>query len=161
MTHTEDGLLNENIPNCYVAVDDNDVPYFRQWLMDSKENNKIAAYFGDEFPVLKDNEALLEGAFIPPEKRGLGIMSAGICKIINQEVEADVRYVITFVDAHNIASLKGCSRAGFFPYILRIEKWFMFKRKVKFTSIPPDIFFDFKNAIAEKSKPLTKTMHLV
>ena len=88
-------------------------------------------------------------------------MSAGICKIINQEVEADVRFVITFVDAHNIASLKGCSRAGFFPYILRIEKWFMFKRKVKFTSIPPDIFFDFKNAIAEKSKPLTKTMHLV
>lgn len=55
-------------PKCYVAVDDNDVPCFRQWLIDSKENKKIQSYFGDLFPYLKEGEALFEGGFVLPEK---------------------------------------------------------------------------------------------
>lgn len=161
MTHFEDGLINENIPNCFVAVDENDVPCFRQWLMGSKQNDKIKSYFGGTFPCLEEDEALLEGAFIPPKNRGLGIMPAGICMVISKGIDANVRYVITFVEMHNIASLKGCARAGFLPYTLRTVKWFLFNKTVRFTDVPKDVLSQFSKDVMGKPKPLAKSLHLV
>lgn len=161
MTHTDDILLNKHIPYCYVATTKNDIPCFRQWLIHYETNKEIKDLFKGIFPILKKDEALLEGGFIPPKNRGLGIMPAGICEVISKGITDNVRYIITFVGEHNIASLKGCSRAGFYPYILRTEKWFLFNKKVRFTAIPHDIITYYKNTVAEKPKPLTKKMHLV
>jgi hypothetical protein len=43
--------------------------------------------------------------------------------------------VITFVDEHNEASLKGCLRAGFTPYLRRHEKFRFFSRQIAFEQI--------------------------
>jgi RimJ/RimL family protein N-acetyltransferase len=45
----------------------------------------------------------------------LGIMSAAMALIAERATEVGARHVLTFVDQHNIASLKGCQRAGFHP----------------------------------------------
>lgn len=45
-----------------------------QWLMAATENDKIQAYFRDGFPVLKEDEGLLEFAFSLEKYRGMRIM---------------------------------------------------------------------------------------
>jgi hypothetical protein len=102
---------------CFVAVDvRNDTPCYMQWLMSSSENGLIQRLGG--FPELATNEALLENAYTPFKYRGLGIMSAAMALIAERAAEFGARYVLTFVDDTNIASLKGCERAGFYPHLL-------------------------------------------
>ena len=50
--------------------------------------------------------------------------------------EIGARYVITFVDRHNIASLKGCKKAGFNPYVERCDAQLLFRSKRSFTPLP-------------------------
>jgi hypothetical protein len=40
--------------------------------------------------------------------------------------------VITFVGFDNVASLKGCARAGFFPYVRRSQIWRFFRCRTVF-----------------------------
>ena len=148
MTHTEDGLIYENIPDCFVATTIEDEACFRQWFFSYAARDKIKSYFGEMFPELKENEAFLEGAFIPPAKRGLNIMEAGICRILEKYKNSEIRYVITFVSISNIASLKGIHRSGFSPYILRTEKYFLFKKKVIFTQIPDCLLQEYLKSVS-------------
>lgn len=98
----------------FVAVDQRSgTPCFVQWLFGSQNNDFIQRLGG--FPLLEAHEALLENAYTPPRYRGLGIMSAAMALIAEHATEFGARYALTFVDQHNIASLKGCQRAGFHP----------------------------------------------
>ena len=138
-SYRHERLVNENIPNCYIAVTKENVSCYIQWLIGSQENNRIKKYFGNLFPKLKDNEALLEGAFTQPSFRGMGIMPAAMSRIAKKGKDIGAKKIITFVDIDNIPSLKGCKRSGFNPYILRKEKWFFFRRFVSFEAIPKEI----------------------
>ncbi len=101
----------------FVAVDQRSgTPCFVQWLFGSQDNDFIKRLGG--FPVLAPQEALLENAYTPPSYRGFGIMSAAMALIAERATEVGARYVQTFVDQHNIPSLKGCQRAGFHPQLL-------------------------------------------
>ena len=62
-----DGLTEKAISKCYVAVTDNDEPCCRLWLMDSSESEKIRAFWGDAFPNLNSDEALIESVFTVPK----------------------------------------------------------------------------------------------
>jgi GNAT superfamily N-acetyltransferase len=132
-------LVKENIPNCYIAETKDNISCYRQWLIGSKENDRIKNYFGNLFPKLKENEALLEGAFTDPSFRGMGIMPAAMSRIAEKGNNIGAKRIITFVGINNIPSLKGCKRSGFNPYILRKEKWFFFRRFVSFEAIPKEI----------------------
>ena len=124
------GLVEAHIENCYVAVNTDNLPCYRQWLMGPSQNEKIKDFFKGSFPVLKNNEALLEAAFTLPTFRGKRIMPAAMARISEKGVDIGAKYIITFVDINNIPSLKGCKRSGFNPYVLRIEKWFLFKTSI-------------------------------
>jgi RimJ/RimL family protein N-acetyltransferase len=115
--------LEAGIPQCYVAVDARDgTPCYFQWLMGAQQNDKIQAHFGEGwFPVLKPDEAILENAYTPVAYRGKGIMSEAMARIAELARGLGSRYVMTFVEVNNIASLKGCQKAGFAPYLLRTE----------------------------------------
>jgi RimJ/RimL family protein N-acetyltransferase len=93
-----------------------------QWLLGPKDNAFIASLGG--FPQLRSDEALLENAYTPPEYRGLGIMPAAMAEIAEHAVEFSSRYVLTFVQTDNIASLKGCQRAGFTPHLMHARRQF-------------------------------------
>jgi RimJ/RimL family protein N-acetyltransferase len=110
-------FLGKGAKGCFVAVDQrNGTPCYMQWLMGSSENSFIRRLHG--FPELGQDEALLENAYTPATYRGLGIMSAAMALIAERAADFGARYVLTFVEEHNIASLKGCERAGFYPHML-------------------------------------------
>jgi hypothetical protein len=148
-----DGLIEKKIPDCYVVTNSENIPCYRQWLMGPKQNTKIKEFWGKLFPVLKEDEALLESAFTLPDFRGKRIMPAAMARIAEKGNDLGVRWVITFVGIDNVPSLKGCQRSGFYPYILRKEKLFMFKRTVTFENIPKEIMDTYsKNIIGTKAK---------
>jgi len=102
---------------CFVAVDLRDgKPCYMQWLIGSHDNNLLTRF--KCFPRLANDEALLEQAYTPPSHRGLGIMSAAMALIAERASDLGARRVLTFVEENNTASLKGCWRAGFQPYLL-------------------------------------------
>src|SRR5690242_15129941 len=135
--------LNADIPTCYVAVTADDDPCYLQWLMGPEQNEKIRIYFNGMFPVLKPDEALLENAYTLERYRGKKIMPCAMAQIAAKATEIGARYVITFVEVHNIASLKGCHRAGFSPYTLRTERWRLFRHLVAFTVLPEGASYPF------------------
>jgi len=127
-------LLDASFGTCFVAVTENDKPCYMQWLFTSRDNDKIRNYFSGLFPELAGDEALLEGAFTPEAFRGKRIMQAAMAQIAEKGASLGARSVITFVGFDNIASLKGCARAGFFPYVRRSQIWRLFRCRTVFSS---------------------------
>ncbi len=109
----------------FVAIDErNGAPCYVQWLLGPQQNAVIGEIGG--FPLLAQGEALLEDAYTPPSHRGLGIMSAAMALIAEQGAALGADKVITFVGVENIASLKGCKRAGFYPYLEHVQRNWLF-----------------------------------
>jgi RimJ/RimL family protein N-acetyltransferase len=109
----------------YVAVDTRtDTPCYVQWLFGADDNDFVARVGG--FPLLASHQALLENAYTPPAYRGLGIMSEAMALIAEHATWIGAREVLTFVDQYNVASLKGCQRAGFYPRLLHHRTRFGF-----------------------------------
>lgn len=143
----QQNLVQANLPDCFVAVNEEDKPCYMQWLIGPDQNHRLKEHFGNSFPELDKNEALLEAAFMRPAFRGKRIMPAAMSRIAKEAKKIDgVRYVNTFVDLKNIPSLKGCKRAGFSPYILRKDRWFLFKRNITFNSLSEEIVNQYETA---------------
>jgi RimJ/RimL family protein N-acetyltransferase len=110
-------FADKGAKRCFVAVDlCTNTPCYMHWLFNAADNAFIQQLGG--FPRLEAHEALLENAYTPVKYRGLGIMSAAMALIAERAADIGASHVITFVDEHNIASLKGCQRAGFYPHLL-------------------------------------------
>lgn len=123
----------------YVAVDErSNQPCYMQWLLDPGQNEAIARL--RSFPQLAEGEALLENAYTPARYRGLGIMSAAMARIAEQATHVGAHTVLTFVGQDNPASLKGCRRAGFSPYLVhtRRDALFGLLRSDRFTPMADD-----------------------
>jgi hypothetical protein len=134
---TQRRLLRSGLRTCYVAVPPDGKVCYMQWLIPATENERLRRVFGNLYPVLGPDEALLEGAYTPVAYRGKGIMGAAMAQVAERGAALGTRWVITFVDEANEASLKGCLRAGFTPYLRRREKFRLFYRRVTFRSIDP------------------------
>ncbi len=128
-------LLESGLRTCYVAMAPDGKPCYMQWVIPASENERLRTVFGNLYPVLQPEEALLEGAYTPEAYRGKGIMGAAMAEVATRAAEHGARWAITFVDAQNEASLKGCIRAGFAPYLRRHERFRFFHRRVDFKRI--------------------------
>lgn len=126
-------LAEAGIGRGYVAVTETGEPCYAQWLFGPADNRGIRRFFEGTFPPLRAGEALLEGAFTPVQHRGKGIMPAAMARIAEHASALDARYVITFVGEDNGASLKGCDRAGFRPYLRRSDRWVGVRRTIRFS----------------------------
>lgn len=140
-------LVEANIPHCYVAVNKDDQPCFMQWLIGPESNHLIKKHFGDSFPPLKSDEALLEGAYMQRTFRGKRIMPAAMSRITEQARNMDVKWVQTFVDVKNIPSLKGCKRSGFTPYIEKNDRWLLFRRSITFKPVSEEVLASYQKAV--------------
>lgn len=123
----------------FVAIDERSgQPCYMQWLLTPAQNEAIGRL--RSFPLLADNEALLENAYTPARHRGLGIMSAAMARIAERAADVDARSVLTFVGSDNPASLKGCRRAGFAPDIVhtRHDLVFGLLRRDRFEPLAPN-----------------------
>jgi len=128
-------LLRSGIETCHVAVEPGGNACYMQWLILSHQNQRVRAFFGNLYPRLAADEALLEGAYTPEAYRGQGIMAAAMAQIAERASQFGARWVVTFVDEANVASLKGCARAGFEPYLRRHERFRLFRRYVSFSPV--------------------------
>tara|TARA_B100000809_G_scaffold237477_1_gene257335 strand:- start:5 stop:718 length:714 start_codon:yes stop_codon:yes gene_type:complete len=133
-------LVEKKIPDCYVAAIQNNVPVYRQWLFTQEQFEAIIDYFGQIFPEIGKDEAIIEGVFTHLDYRGLRIMPNAIYQILNQNHYSHLKRAIAFVEQNNVGSLKGFYRLGFEPYILRQEKWLFFARKISFIPLPSEIY---------------------
>ena len=59
-------------------------------------------------------------------------MSAAMSRIAEEAGPLGARYVITFVGTDNPASLRGCEKANFFPYVLRTQYFRLGRQRVDF-----------------------------
>jgi RimJ/RimL family protein N-acetyltransferase len=125
-------LLEARIGRPHVAVTEDDEACYTQWLFTSADNEDIARHFDGIFPRLDDDTALLEGAFTPVAWRGKGVMSAAMSRIAEKAGPLGARYVITFVGIDNPASLRGCEKANFFPYLRRTQHFRLGRQRVDF-----------------------------
>ncbi len=130
-------LLRSGLGICYVAIAPEGKPCYMQWVMPSSANARLRAVFGNLYPSLGPEEALLEGAYTPDAYRGKGIMGAAMTQVAERAAEVGARWVITFVDEQNQGSVKACIRAGFSPYLRRRERFRLFYRHVTFDLIQP------------------------
>lgn len=144
--------LKAKIGTCYFALDHNDQPCYMQWLITSNENDKIRSFYGGIFPRLDEDEALLEGAYTADDYRGKGVMASAMAQIAERAKEVGARRVITFVGERNIASLKGCKKAGFVPYLKRREKCRLFRRKITFSALPEGTPYPFENELPQSHR---------
>jgi hypothetical protein len=137
-------MLKAQIRTCYLALGPDGRPCYMQWLILSSENDKIQAFYGDIFPRLREDEALLEGAYTAEYCRGQGVMASAMARIAERGNDLGARWVITFVGERHVASLKGCKKAGFVPYVRRREIYRLFKRSVTFTPLPEGTPYPFE-----------------
>ena len=131
-------LWARHFGRCFLALAPDDRPCFLQWLFHHEDAARLRDHFGDSFPALEPDEALLEGAYTPAEFRGQRIMPAAMALIAERAAERGARYVHTFVGIDNMASLKGCVRAGFPPHQWRDQRLRLFTRKTAFGPLPAD-----------------------
>jgi hypothetical protein len=86
-------------------------------------------------------------------------MASAMAQIAERASELGARQVITFVGERHIASLKGCKRAGFVPYVMRCEKYRLFRHRVTFTALPEGVPYPFdlenKHTLAPKADKTT------
>ncbi len=145
-------LVDSNLQTCYVAVTEDDKPCYMQWLVGPSDNAKILTTFKGLFPQLRSNEALLEGAYMHPAYRGLGIMPDAMCQIAEKATDIGSSEVITFVKIDNIPSLKGCKSCGFSPYSLLKETWLLKRKYITMPPVPPKLLQEYNIATASKPK---------
>jgi hypothetical protein len=131
---TRERFLALRIGTCYVAVDDQEQVCYMQWLVGPEHNRLLSAH--TKLPRLQEGESLLENAFTPAAFRGRGIMSCAMAQIAERARELPARSVITVVSEENIPSLKGCLRAGFEPYMLKLDGWLALRHLVRYTDLP-------------------------
>lgn len=136
---TQRRLARSGLHTCYVAIAPDGKPCYMQWVIPSSANGRLRSIFGNLYPILGPDEALLEGAYTPEAYRGMGIMGAAMALVAERAAAHGARWVITFVDEHNSASAKGCVRAGFAPYLRRREQFRLFHRRVTFASAAPPV----------------------
>lgn len=130
-------VLESGLPTGYAAVDAQERLCYVQWLIGPAHSAQQRRYFHGAFPHLAPDTALLEAAYTFPSHRGLHVMSHAMAEIAQEARALGVRWVITFVGVDNIASLKGCQRAGFTPYVRRRHRWLLFHRRYTFEPLEP------------------------
>ncbi len=146
-------LLASDIRTCYVAVTDEDVPCYMQYLILASENDEVERFFEGIFPRLRKDEALLEAAFTLEEYRGLRIMPFVMDQLAEKARQEGARRLLTFVSSENIPALKGCKHAGFVPYLLVNQRFRLFRRRVVFTPLPERTPYPFDVAGEHAAKP--------
>ena len=136
-------LLGSEIRTCYVALTDEGVPCYMQYLILSGENDKVERFFEGIFPRLREDEALLEAAFTLEEYRGLRLMPFVMNQLAEKARQEGARWLLTFVSTGNVAALKGCKRVGFVPYLLVNQRFRPFRRRIVFTRLPEGTPYPF------------------
>jgi hypothetical protein len=97
----------------YVATSPDGSPMYSQWLIGPDEQDRLHDFAPCRFPTLRRDEVLLEGAYTFVDFRRMGVMADGMAQLLRIARDRGAWWAITYVGAHNVASLRGCASVGF------------------------------------------------
>lgn len=147
----KDGLMDQ-LETCYVAINKEEIPCFRVWLLDASQNEKLENIWKGTFPHLNKDEILLENIFTVPQFRGMGIMATAMDIMADKCKELGANYAITIVHVDDTNIIRSLNYVGFEPYILRTRKWVLFNKSIKFKEIPNNLMEQYHKATNRKYK---------
>lgn len=131
-------LIRSGLKTCYVGVTA-DGPVYMQFLVTADQNELLLGLFGGLFPALAEDEGLLEFAFTLREHRARPVMPAVLLRLVEIARERDLRRVVTYVHVDNPSFIRFFMRLGFVPFVVRHERWRLFRRRVEFCDIEPHV----------------------
>jgi hypothetical protein len=105
---------------------------YAQWLIDRTSQVSLHAISNGLFPQLREDEALVEGAYTFVAFRRLGIMAEGMRQLLVKAEAVDgAARCFTYVASANVPSLRGCANAGFELDHIRITQQRVGRRRVR------------------------------
>jgi ribosomal protein S18 acetylase RimI-like enzyme len=125
-------LIESDLATCYVAETDGGDVCYMQYLVLPDQNDKLPDVFGNLFPPLAPDEALLEFAFTLEPYRARGVMPYAMSRLAAQAHDAGARWLVTYVDRSETMLLRFYRRFGFEPFRLRRERYRLLRRRVAF-----------------------------
>lgn len=131
-------LARRRIGRCLVALASGARPCFVQFLLEHSDNQALRQAFGDRFPHLMRDEALLEGAFVPATFNALRVMPAAMARIAARAEASGVRWVHSFVPVDEPEVLQATIAAGFAIHQWRRQRWRPWRRTTSFGPLPDD-----------------------
>jgi hypothetical protein len=141
-------LCRAGVTTLYVAQSDEGEAVYAQWLVRQPEQAPLHAVTGGLFPNLEAGQALVEGAYTFVAFRKLGVMADGMHQLLAAAQAAGDECVFTYVSSANIASLRGCAKAGFLPDHLRVDCWRLGRRSVQRVPLTDDARRTWATAVA-------------
>lgn len=103
------------IPGLHVARDETGSPVYAQWLVDASARDRLRARLPGPWRPLADDELIVEFAYTFQGHRGMGVMAAGMGRLVEIAARRGASVVYTYVRADNVPSLRGCAKVGFLP----------------------------------------------
>jgi len=110
-----ESLCQSGLGELYVAGDPDGAPIYAQWLMRPRDRAALTLHSPGRYVELGDGDGLVEGAYTFTRFRQLGAMRDGMAKLLQIAAAGGMTAVYTYVEAHNIPSLRGCADVGFVP----------------------------------------------
>ena len=132
-------LAKRRIGRCFVAMASGARPCFVQFLLDHTDNQALRQSFGDAFPHLLRDEALLDGAFTPATFSAERVMPAAMARIAARAEERGGRWVHSFVPVDDPAVLRATIAAGFAIHQWRRQRRQLWRRITSFGPLPDDL----------------------
>lgn len=128
-------FIKADLPSAIVLVAPDGNPCFVEWVIASSAGEKAASYRKAHYLPLSDDEVLLEGGFVPEQYRKKKISACGSWHSAEVARAMGGRWAVGYVEARNVASLRGALAADFHPYLLTKIAWRAFRRKVSVVSL--------------------------
>ena len=114
------GNLGRNGPGeLYVAEAEDGRPIYAQWLIRPRDREALHRHAPGRYSDFGDDEVLVEGAYTFLAFRRLGAMRDGMGKLLQIAADEGMVAAHTYVEVHNVPSLRGCAEVGFAPDHMR------------------------------------------
>jgi len=128
-------LFATGLETCYVALIEDEIPVYIQYLVLPDQNDKVVEAFGESIPQLDQGEALLEFAFTLEQYRALGVMPHVFAELAKEAKSRGACRVVTWVGQPNPTMLRYLGRIGFVPFAIRTERYRLFRKTVRFERV--------------------------
>jgi hypothetical protein len=115
----------------------------------AKDNPQIRAVFRKELPVLKPDEAIIEGPFSAQSHRGLRVMRA-IKQTVESAGDFGVRYIYGFISETNTPQLVVAHYGAFYPFTKREMRWVLYRKRVRFIPLSEDEKVELQTQFAQR-----------
>ena len=100
--------------DCYLArSQETDELCFIQYMIPAANYELIDSSFRNRLPNIREDEVWLENSYTFRKYRGKRVMSSILIELASIARRKGFRRMVTYIKEDNIASIKGCERAGF------------------------------------------------